>query len=313
MDHNVREVKKRGPGLRVVLLLVLAAVLCWRAYKSYVATYPAKISPPLVVTNVTKINPALPEQDDPNLTHTYIPYDGTVVIEHDRSFMEPNRFDGPTQLDTMDLEQIAAFRKEKVRQYAELNFFHEGYDPFKPPHNKIYGRITPKVGWVTTVPYYIANPYILLSVTHANYVAPFTVFLNNVDIVYANGRITETHTGANGAMWHAFLDSQQGALAVTMANAWDAGFYYIHLVEGLSENVIPATAPDSVGRGLYSQSSFYHVGPGKNNISPYDAKACFTLQNNGSPTKLVFYLWRKKPPSVEETPDLIYEMIFKPS
>ena len=226
--------------------------------------------------------------------------------------MEPDRFDGPTQLDTMDLEQIAAFRKDKVQEYAQLNFFHEGYDPFKPPHNKIYGQITPNVGWVTTVPYYIANPYILLSVTHANYVAPFTVFLDDVDIVYSNGRITETHTGKNSIIWHEFLYSRQGAIAVIMVNAWDAGFCYSHLVESLSENIVPATAPDNVGRALYNQSSFYHVGPGKNNISPYDARGCFTLQSNNSPTKLVSYLWRKRPSSVEATPDLIYEMIFKP-
>jgi hypothetical protein len=308
MEQN-KEVKRRGAGILAVLLLALAAVLCWRAYKSYVVTKPAEISPALPIITSSQ------EQDDPNLTHTYIPYIGTVVIEHDRSFMDPDRHDfddSPTQLDTMDLEQIAAFRKDKVQQYAQLNFFHEGYDPFKPPHNKIYGQITPKVGWVAVVPYYIANPYILLSLTHANYVAPFTAFLDDVDIVYANGRITETHTGTNGALWHAFLDSKQGAIAVIMVNAWDAGFYYIHLVEGLSENIVPATAPDNVGRALYSQSSFYHVGPGKNNISPYDARGCITLQNNGSPTKLVFHLWRKRPSSVEATPDLIYEMIFKP-
>lgn len=256
--------------------------------------------------------PALPEQEDPNLIHTYIPYDGTVVIEHDRSFMEPCRFDGPTQLDNMDLEQIATFRKEKVQRYAQLNFFHEGYDPFEPPHNKIYGQITPMVDWLTTVPYYIANPYILLSLTHANYVAPFTVFLDDVNIVYENGKIIETHTGKNGAMWHKFLESRQGALSVVMVNAWDAGFYYIHLAEGLSNNVVPATAPDNVGRALFTQSFFYHVGPGKNNLSPDDKRSYITLQNNSSPTKLVFYLWRNKPPSVEATPDLIYEMIFTP-
>jgi hypothetical protein len=307
MEQNVKKVKRRGTGILAVLLLAIAAVLCWRAYTSYVVPNAARISPSL---------PAQPQQDDPNLIHNYIPYAGTVAIKHDRSFMDPDRHDfddSPTQLDTMDLEQIAAFRKEKVQQYAQLNFFHQGYDPFKPPHNKIYGQITPKVGWVAVVPYYIANPYILLSLTHANYVAPFTAFLDDVDIVYANNRITETHTGENGALWHAFLDSKQGAIAVVMVNAWDAGFYYIHLVEGLSENVVPATAPDNVGRTLYSQSSFYHVAQyRRNNISPYDARGCITLQNNGSPTKLVFYLWRKKPPSVEATPDLIYEMIFKP-
>jgi hypothetical protein len=301
MEQNKKEVQKRGTGILAVLLLAIAALLCWRAYKSF------------VVTNAEKIGPALSEQDDPNLTHNYIPYAGTVVIMHDRSFMERNRFDGPTQLDTMDLEQIAAFRKDRVQKYAQLNFFHQGYDPFKPPHNKIYGQITPKVGWVTTVPYYIANPYILLSLTHADYAAPFTVFLDDIDIVYSNGKITETHTGTNGVLWHAFLDSQQGDIAVIMVNAWDAGFYYVHLVESLSENIVPATAPDNVGKALYSQSSFYHVGHlQKNNISPDDKKAYITLQNNGSPTKLVFYLWRKKPPSAEEKPDLIYEMIFKP-
>ena len=116
--------KKRFTGLIAVLLLLIATVLCWRAYKL------------LVVTDAAKISPALSEQNDPNLTHNYIPYAGTVAISHDRSFTDVNSFEGPTQLDTMDLQQIAAFRKNKVQEYAQLNFFHPGYDPFKPPHNK---------------------------------------------------------------------------------------------------------------------------------------------------------------------------------
>lgn len=303
MKQNEKETKSPTGGIIAALLLVIATVICWQVYNS------------LAVKNAANIRPALPvpDNDDPNMTHKYIPYDGTVVIKHDKSFMETQRFDGPTQLDTMDLEQIAAYRKDNVQKYAQLNFFHEGYEPFKPPHNKIYGQITPKVEWITTVPYYIANPYILLSLTHANQVAPFTFFLDDIDIVYSNGRITETHTGTNYTIWQGFLESRQGALSVIMVNAWDAGFYYIHLEESLSENIIPTTAPDNVGRALYSQSTFYHVAQHrKNNISPDDVKSYITLQNNGSPTKLVFHLWREKPLSVEVEPDLIYEMIFKP-
>ncbi|MGA3281846.1 MAG: hypothetical protein ABSD50_12790 [Smithella sp.] len=290
-------------SILMALLLVIAAVICWEVHDS------------LVVKNVANISPILQREDNQEVPPDHSPFIGTVAISHDRSFMKPNHFDGPTQLDTMDLEQIAACRKIKIKKYAQLNFFKQGYDPLKPPHNQIYGHITPKAGWITTVPYYLSNPYILLSLTHANYVAPFTIFLNDINIVYSNGRILETHTGKDFIIWYAFLNSQKGNLAVIMVNAWDAGFTYVHLVESLSENIIPATAPDNIGRTVYSQSSFYHVGSNshnKNNISPYDARGCITIKNNSSPTKLVFHLWREKPLSLAQKPDLIYEMIFKP-
>jgi hypothetical protein len=133
--------------------------------------------------------------------------------------------------------------------------------------------------------------------SHANYVAPFTMFLDNFEITYSDGKITETHAGMNGTIWKEFLIHTSGnsnIMQVTMVNAWDAGFFFVHLVEDQSVNIVPATAPDNIGRTLYSQSSFYHVGQHqKNNISPYDAKGCITLGDVDSPTKLLFYLWRK--------------------
>ncbi|HUN56222.1 MAG TPA: hypothetical protein VMU29_13810 [Smithella sp.] len=298
--HHTLSKEELARSILVALLALIAAVVY------------GEVCQLLVVKNAAKISAGQQAEVSPKIILDAIPSADSVVISHDRSFMEPNNFGGPSQLDTMDLKQIAAYRKKKIKKYSELNIFERGYDPLKPPHDKIYGHITPKAGWITTVPYYIANPYVLLSLTHANYVAPFTVFLDDVNIFYSKGRILEIHTGNDFMMWCSFLYSQKGNLGVTMVNAWDAGFHYVHLDENLSVNIIPATSPDNIGRTFYSQSSFYHSGGNKNNISPYDAKGCITLKNNSSPTKLVFYLWREKPLSLSQKPDLIYEMIFTP-
>lgn len=295
--------QSRGKGsvaLLAVLILILGAVI-WRGFGRQPETR-------VLSENGAAISP----KNDPNLLHVFVPYAGTVVIKHDRSFMNTNQFRGPTQLDAMDLEQIAAYRKERVQHYAQLNFFHPGYDPLKPPHNKIYSQITPMVPWVTTVPYYIANPYILLSITQDNRVAPFTIFLDDAGIVYSNGKIVATHAGINAKLWREWLagrPTNQNVVNITMANAWDAGFYYVHLVENQSENVEPSTDPNNVGKTFYSQSSFYHVGQHqKNNISPYDGRSRITLKDINSPTRLVFHLWRKQPKMVDAKPDMIYEI-----
>ncbi len=295
------EARTRGKAvILAVLVLVLGSLIWWRLR-------PQPEAPALTDNGAT-----VSSQNDPNLLHQFVPYVGTVIIKHDRSFMNIKQFEGPTVLDDMGLEQIAAYRKEKVQQYAQLNFFHPGYGPLKPPHNKIYNQISPKIPWVPIVPYYIANPYILLSVTHDGMVAPFGVFLNDVDIVYSAGKITETYAGENAKMWKEFLASdteKPNVINITMANAWDAGFYYLHLVETQSENVVPATEPDNIGKSTASQSSFYHVGKyQQNNKSPYDARFRITLKDINNPTRLVFKLWRYKPPTVTTTPDLIYEI-----
>ncbi len=304
-------VQARKPSVSIrsiAILSVLLLILSTLIYKRFIND--------TVATGNTGSGATIPEKSDPNLTHPYIPYPGTVTITHDRSFMDPLRFDVPTLLDGMDLEQIAAYRQEKVKSYSQLNFFHQGYDPLKPPHDKIYARITPGTPWITTVPYYIANPYILLSLTHDNQVAPFTVILDDFEITYSAGKITESRTGLNGTIWKEFLQSapsKPNVVQLIMVNAWDAGFYHVLLVESQCENIVPATAPDNIGKALYSQSSFFHVGQhGKNNISPYDARGCITLKDITAPTRLVFHLWRKKPSDIEAKPDLIYEMLFVP-
>jgi hypothetical protein len=139
---------KRFAGMLVVLVLILISVV----YRQFGKSGGKR--------DVADSGATISEKNDPNLAYAYTPCAGTVAITHDRAFMEADRFDGPTVLDTMDLEQIGAYRKEKVQKYAQLGFFHPGYDPLKAPHAKIYGQITPKTAWVTVVPYYIANPYI---------------------------------------------------------------------------------------------------------------------------------------------------------
>lgn len=296
---------KRTGVLFVILLLLVAVIAGWKVVLKFQT--PANESIPALTQA-----PA-PQKVAPLPVYSGPPFSGTQIIQHDRSFMTSGEFDGPTQLDAMTHAQIASYRKEKVRQYETLNLFPPGYEPFRSSHNKIYGQITPRVAWVTTVPYYVANPYILLSLTHAGYVAPFTVFLNDVDILYSNGKITETHRGRNFAQWKSFLAHRPGSIAVTMTNAWDAGFYFIHLVEQRSENVMPATAPSNVGKSFYTQSGFYHVGQHhKNNLSPDDRRGHITLRDSRAPTKLVFLLWRSQPVSLESKPDLVYEMVFSP-
>ncbi len=292
---------KAGTVLLSLLLVTVLAVIVWQTR---------------TVDSGESTSDTLSENVDPNLAAPFIPYPRTATIRHDTTFMEWPRFDGPTRLDNMSLGQVADYRKDQVARHAYLGFFHPGYDPLKPPHDALYGHITPLKPWLTPVAYYVANPYLLLSLTHNNKVAPFTFFLESFELVYSAGKITEVHTGDNGTAWKEFLqgDPQRSNIVeVVMVNAWDAGFYHVHLVERQSENIVPSTVASNIGTSLYSQRSQYRADAnGKHNIGPYDIRGCITIKDSTAPTRLVFHLWRKKPPTTEVKPDLVYEMRMVP-
>jgi hypothetical protein len=238
-----------------------------------------------------------------------------ILIEHDIKGIQINA-DAPTPLDSMDLNQISAFRKEKVEKYALLNLFPKDYDPLKAPHNRIYSRITPKNPWISPVLYHLSNPYLLIILSRDNDVTPLNLFCTDVKIVRSEFKITESHTGLNALCWFEGVfssDNPPGVAYVTMVNAWDAGFHYVNLVENQCTNIIPSSSNDNIGKIAFSQSSFYHLGPHKrNNISPYDPRARITLKEKYKPTRLVFKLWRKLPASLAAKPDLFYEVNVNP-
>ncbi len=250
------------------------------------------------------------EPDDANSRYAFKVYPGSVRIERDLRAVSLSGT-SPTALDGMDREQLAAFRLEKVEKYRQLGFFHPGYSPFTPPHFRIYGPITPGADWLYSVPYYLANPYLLIVLVAANHVTPIDIYLTDVSILYLEGTLSETISGASARSWFEYVYSSHvdypGWIRLVMVNAWDAGFRYIHLDPSLSSNIKPSERPDSVTRSWHSQHSFFHVGRyKKNNLSPEDRRGWVELLERDRPTRLHVKLWRTKPVDVSDRADLIF-------
>jgi hypothetical protein len=246
--------------------------------------------------------------EDANSLYAFKVFPGALRIERDLSAVS---FSGtsPTALDGLDCEQLTAFRREKVEKYRQLGFFHPGYSPFSPPHARIYGQITPGADWLYSVPYYIANPYLLVILVPANHVTPIDIYLPQVDIQYRNGILSETIRGASARKWFKALYSSDhaGFVRFVMVNAWDAGFCYIYLDPFRSCNIKPSENLNNVTRSWHSQSCVFHVGKyGKNNLSPEDGRAWVELLKRDEPTRLHVKLWRAKPTTVDDPADLIF-------
>ncbi len=215
----------------------------------------------------------------------------------------------------MDRVQLTTFRLEKIEKYRQLGFYHPGYSPFVPPHNRIYGPITPGAAWLYSVPYYIANPYLLVILVAARHVTPLDMYIPEVDIRYNNGTLSETIRGASARDWFAavYSSDQAGFIRLVMVNAWDAGFRYIHLDPFLSRNIKPSENLNNVTRSWHSQHCIFHVGKyKKNNLSPEDGRAWVELQKRDEPTRLHVKLWRSEPADVRDDSDLIFDFIIDP-
>ncbi len=255
------------------------------------------------------------ERSDANAQYVFKAFPGSLRIERDLQAVSTSG-SGPTGLDGMDRGQLTAFRLEKVEKYRQLGFFHPGYSPFTPPHNKIYGPITPGASWLYSVPYYIANPYLLLVLVPANHVTPIDMYIPEVDIRYKNGILRETIRGAYARAWFraVYSSDRPGLIRIVMVNAWDAGFRYIHLDPSLSSNIKAGERPDNVTRTWYSQHCIFHVGKyKKNNLSPEDHRAWVELRKQDEPTRLHVKLWRAKPVDVGNCADLVFIFTIDPS
>ncbi len=293
--------------LLVTLLLLLSAILYFRRIKP--AQEPARAE----VETILQKRPAADVREmrvaDANAQYIFKAFPGSVRIERDLQAVSPSGND-PTALDGMDREQLTAFRLKHVEKYRQLGFYHPGYSPFYPPHRRIYGYITPGASWLYSVPYYLANPYLLIILVAANHVTPIDIYVPEVNVLYQNGTVMETIQGASARRWFDFIyssDDYPGQLRAVMVNAWDAGFYYIHLDPSLSRNVKPDDSPDHISRTTHSQSCIFHVGKyKKNNLSPEDRRAWIELAGRNKPTRLYFRLWRSKPAAVGDPADLVF-------
>lgn len=217
---------------------------------------------------------------------------------------------GATALDRLTLEGVLAFRRERVAAHARLGVFPRPYDPLAGESRRIWASISPGVRWLGPTAYYVANPYALVVMTCANHVTPLALGCPDVQLVYEDGRLLESHRGASARCWLARAATgadPPGRLRVVMVNAYDAGFRAAHVDLRASSNVDPVSEGTAVTSRSFGQSSFFHVGRySANNISPEDPQGWIQLHDPGAPTRIHVKLWQDAPARPAEPADLTY-------
>jgi hypothetical protein len=239
----------------------------------------------------------------------FVKYEGFVSIEHDIYTSNCER-DDPSALNGASKDSIISFRLNKVKMYAQLNFFPPSYHPFLYSHKRIYGSITPYKDWVSSVVYYIANPYLLVVAAPADYVNPINLTANDPYITYENGVIKESHMGRDAEKWLdcVFAEGEKyaGKVWLVMVNAVDAGFRYGYVDVTECKNVERSSSINNITNKVHEPQYRYHVGKyNKNNLSPGDPEAWIGLKEK-TETKIYIKLWRERPESVNNASDIAY-------
>lgn len=240
----------------------------------------------------------------------FVPYEGYVLLEHD-VFTSAYERTSPNALSRAYEDSIASFRINKVKKYSKLKIFSENYHPFEYHHKKIYGKITPGEYWVSSVVYYIANPYLLVIFSNARCVNPINLECSYFDIFYEDGVIQEIHRGNDASKWFNNVFDRSldhpGKIWTVMVNAVDAGFSYGYVDVNKSKNVRRSSNPSNITNKVHNPRYFYHVGKyNRNNLSPNDPDAWVTLKEKDVNTEVYVKLWRKKPDSPSQKPDIVY-------
>jgi hypothetical protein len=159
---------------------------------------------------------------------------------------------------------------------------------------------------------------VLVVFTCANHVTPLNLLCPDVAVRYSDRHIEERHEGESARCWLRFVHEppyadRPGQLRVVMVNAYDAGFLYAHVDRARCANVASNDDVANVVNGLFSQSSFFHVGRYRaNNLSPEDPRGWIRLSRADAPTTIHVKLWRDRPASVAAEPDLTYEAVIAP-
>jgi len=293
--------------LLAVLIVILAAILYYRLPQLRDIFIAGGSQPGRQTENA---------QSDANSEFAFKVFPGSVTIERDMQAVSLSGY-GPTALDGMDRKQFAAFRLQKIEKYRQLGFFHPGYSPFAAPHKKIFSPITPGADWLYSVPYYIANPYLLVILVSPEHVTPIDMHVDAVNIQYRNGVLSETIPGASARQWFAVVYSSRyahaGMVRLIMVNAWDAGFRYIHLDPALSSNIETSEHLNNVTRSWHSQRCVFHLGRyKKNNLSPEDRRGWVKLRARDVSTIFHIKLWRAQPAAVSDPADLLFIITIDP-
>ncbi len=240
---------------------------------------------------------------------TSTPYRGTMTIQPDISATHPGNWDS-TALNGMSHKEIAAFRMEKVELYNKLNIFPARYHPFESYHRTVFGRITPGEGWLPPASYYVANPYHLIVMVSANHVTPLNLYCTDVKIVYDDRTFKEKYSGNNAACWFEMVYGSKdypGKIRPVMVNAWDAGFFFIHVDRKQSLNIKGSNDKNHITNCATTVASIFHFGRYKvNNISPTIPKHWLSLEKRGAETRIHVKLWRHRPASIKNPADLVY-------
>ena len=240
----------------------------------------------------------------------FVPCEDYVWLEHD-VFTSGYERTSPNALDRADEDSIASFRINKVKKYSQLKIFPEKYHPFESYHKKIYGKITPGTDWVSSVVYYIANPYLLVVFSNAGCVNPVNLECSYFDLFYEDGVIKEIHKGPGASEWFENVFDRRldhpGEIWAVMVNAVDAGFSYGYVDVNKSKNVRKSSKSANITNNVHSPRYFYHVGKyHRNNLSPNDRDAWVTLKKKNVDTEIYVKLWIKEPGSFSQEPDIVY-------
>lgn len=253
---------------------------------------------------------SIKEQEENEEGTAFVPHEGYVLLEHD-AFTSGFDRSSSNALNGRYKDGIASFRINKVKKYSQLKIFPENYHPLKSYHKKIYDRITPGEDWVSSVVYYIANPYLLVIFSNAGCVNPINLLCSYFDLFYEDGVIKETHKGQDANEWFKNVFDKSldypGKIWVVMVNAVDAGFPYGYVDIKKSKNVRKSSKPSNITNKVHSPRYIYHVGKySRNNLSPNDPDAWITLKEKNVDTEVYVKLWRKEPDSPSQKPDIVY-------
>lgn len=239
----------------------------------------------------------------------------TVQIKLDLT-KTSSSFDLLTGFDKFSKQEIADYRMAQVNKYKEINIFPADYHPLRIPHQSIYGRIHSSGPWLYSVPYYIANPYILIVAAQANHVTPLNLYCPDTEITYTYKKITEIHRRENAGCWLWTVFSSRdypGVIHLFSVNAEDAGFYYVYLDKSLSSNIGETDDPANISNSIYCGHNFYHFGRyKKNNLNREDRRGWIVLSKIDY-TRLVIKLWHDEPKNSQCSPDLVYEIVVIPN
>ncbi len=167
-------------------------------------------------------------------------YQGTETIALDTAAAGSDNNEA-TDLDGMDVQEIADFRSARVAQYASLNIFPTGYTPLQGASAKLFKNIAPGAQWIEAAAYYIANPYGLIILSCARQIMPVNRQCREGAVTYSEGRIEETLDGESAQCFFDMVYGETaefaGTLQAAMVNAYDSGFYFAGIDAEQSRNI----------------------------------------------------------------------------